>query len=330
MRALLVKKYKYNTKSLVERQLPAAGEVTVAVGDIVKGFSKVGECLYSERSQELAFEGDFVKKLGDKVFSNEVVWVYKKGFIKLKEGRAPFSGIISSVDMDKKTFVMKRPQREYSLIAGASGKVKSIVEKRGVLIESKALEVTGVAGKGGDVSGELIVMGGYKDFGGETVEGNFLGKVLVCGYLNSYLYSKAKFFGAFGFICGGVDYGLYKGLPQDPSIIVTTGFGNLPMDPLLFDYLKGVVSRFVVLRPSTVQILIPEEQEPEWAKVFMEGVYTDVTEGQIVQILSQSYFGLTGTVVGFDKAKAKIEVWEKGKTINLLPESFGVIVAKSV
>ena len=89
MRTLIIKKYKQNKTSFVERKLPVEGDVLVKAGDVVKSFSKVAECLYSEKSQEIAFEGEFIKKEGDKVFADEVLWVLKKGFLKSKEGKAP-------------------------------------------------------------------------------------------------------------------------------------------------------------------------------------------------------------------------------------------------
>ncbi|MFH1565681.1 MAG: hypothetical protein ABIB98_00565 [bacterium] len=327
MRALILKKYKYNKNSFVERRLPSEGTISVKVGDIVKSFSKVGECLYCDKSQEMVFEGELIKKEGEKVFANETIWVLKRGVFKVKEGKASFSGIIGNVDLDKKTYTVTRPQRDYNLIAGVSGKIKAVVEGRGVLVETAAISVEGVFGRGKDVSGELAVLGDYKDVGDDEINKSHTDKILVCGVLSSYLYSKAKLFGVLGFVCGGVDYELSKSLQGDLSLIVTSGFGQLPMDPLLFDYLKGIVTRFVVMRPSISQFLIPEEQSLSWTNG-VEGVYGDIKEDQIVQIFCHHYYGLTGTVVGFDKNRVKIEVWEEGKIIKLLPESIGIVSDK--
>jgi len=324
MRALVLKKYKRNKNSLVERQLPTEGDVLVKIGDVVKSFSKVAECLYSEKTQEMPFEGELLKKAGEKVFANELLWKSKKGILQAKEGKAPFSGIISSINEEEKTFIIKRQQRDYSLIAGAPGKIKNIIDKKAVLIEASVLEITGVAGKGEDVSGELVVLGTHKDPGNVEIDKNYAGKIIICGFLNSYLYSKAKFFGVLGFVCGGVDYSLYSSLSSNPSFIITTGFGQLLMDPMLFNYFKSVASRFIVLRPTLPQIIVPEEQDLKWASS-IEGVYTDVKEGQIVQIFSQDHYGLVGTVLGFDKNKVKVEVWEEDKILKISPDNIGII-----
>lgn len=324
LRSLIVKKYRQNKTSFVERGLPAEGKVLVKAGEVVKSFSKVGECLYSEKSQKISFEGELVKKEGERVFANEVLWVLRKGFLKSKEGKAPFSGIISRVDEEHKTFFIERRAREYSLIAGAPGTIKSVIKNKAVLIETTAIEVFGVFGKGEDVSGELVVVGDYKDSDGVEIDKRHTGKIVACGFVNSYMYSKAKLFGVLGFVCGGVDYGFCESQVGVISLIAVTGFGRLPMDPVLFNYFKGVESRFIVLRPSIPQIIVPEEQSLEWAKG-IDGVYTDVREGQVVQIFDQSRYGLTGTVVGIEKDEVKVEVWEEGKILKLSPDSIGVI-----
>src|SRR3989339_676539 len=113
MRLLVIKKYQYNKSCFIERQLPSVGEIFVNVGDTVKGFDKIGHCMGSDNSENLKFEGTFLKKESDKVYANEVLWVKKKGFIKIKEGSAPFSGIIANLNEKKNTFKLKRNPKDY-------------------------------------------------------------------------------------------------------------------------------------------------------------------------------------------------------------------------
>lgn len=327
MRVLVIKKYQYNKSCFIERQLPAKGDISVSVGDKVRSFDKIGHCVDSEDSGDIRLEGTFLKKQGEKVYANEVLWVKKRGFVKVKEGKAPFSGVITNFNEKNGTYRLRRNPKDYDLIAGASGVIKDIVEGKSVLISTPALKIYGVAGKGEDVFGELMMLGRHNEELDEVSDIELTGKIVVCGILNNYLYSKAKFFGAVGFVTGSITYSLYKDLLDKPSIIVANAFGHIPFDPLLFDYLNSVTSRFVILRPGIFEMVIPESNQMKWA--YDSGIdspmYTDVKEGQIVQVFTHSYFGRTGSVVGTELNRVKVQVWGEDKVLSLNPNSLAVI-----
>jgi len=330
MRAVVLKKYVYNESAFVERQLPSDGKIVVSVGAKVRSFDKLGECIYSERSQDFSYEGELVKSEGELVYSDDVIWAKKKGPFGSVVGRAPFSGVIVDVDDEKKTYKLERKPRDFTLISGVPGVVEDIVAGKSVLVKTKALEISGVGGKGSDSSGEIVVIGSYGSEPADFSElGDLSGKIIACGVLSPYLYSKAKLFGVSGFIAGSVSYSLYKDLDVrgDVPVVVLEGFGQIPMNPFVFDYLKGIASRFVVINPGSGKAIIYETRPLAWVDNSAE-IYADVLEGQVVQVFAHEAFGLFGTVLGAEKGRVKVDVWDLKKTVPFLPGCVGIVLSR--
>jgi|GEM_PF-6045184 len=321
-------KYKISGEILIERSLPCVGEINVKKGSIVQAFDKIGNGKMVLDEMEFAFEGELLKKRGDFVGSGEVISKKKKSIGGEVLFKSPTTGYIVKVDKETSSVTIRKPSRNFDLIAGVPGFVTSVIPTRGALITTRGVVVKGAWAWGDEVGGELVVIGDNDDdLTQELFEGDFLGKIVVCGRLNKEAYSKGKAMGVSGFICGSCNWSFVSTLKKDgPAIFVTEGFGEIPLSPILFEYLKSVSLRFVILRACEAELIVPEPENQKWCQV-SNTYFTKAKVGQVVQIFSFPFYGFFAKVtsVSDEKNLLSVEIWGKKKTIEVRPENIGAI-----
>jgi len=328
MKALFLNKYFIDPEALIERSMPCIGSISTKKGSVVQSFDKIGECKLVMEEKTFTFDGDLQKKRGDFVSQGEVVASSKKAFGLEVSTKSPYTGYIVKTDSVNKEINIRKPSRNFELISGVPGFITDVKEGQGVLITTRALRVRGVASFGFEVGAELFVYGEHGDsLKQENFENELAEKIVVCGHLTREAYAKGRAVGVEGFVCGSCNLALFTNLKEDyPPVLVLEGFGKIPLSQLVFDYLKSVQSRFVVLRSCEQELLIPESGEQAWCGAKNVN-FVDINKGQVVQIFCFPYYGLFGTVISYDEKKGnvEVEVWEKKEKIELPVENIGIV-----
>jgi len=328
VKALFLNKYFIDPEALIERSMPCEGNVFIKKGAVVQSFDRIGDCKVMLEEKSFTYDGDLVKKRGNYISQGEVVASSKRAFGLEVSTKSPFTGYIIKTDAVNKEIFIRKPSRPFELISGVPGYVTAIIEGRGVLITTRALRVRGVASYGAEVGAELLVFGEHNDnLKQENFENELAEKIVVCGHLTREAYAKGRAVGVEGFVCGSCNLALFNNLKGDcPPVLVLEGFGKIPLSPLVFDYLKSVQSRFVVLRACERELIIPESGKQGWCST-KSVPFVDVKRGQAVQIFSFPYYGFFGTVISCDEEKGlvKVEMWEKKEKIELPVENLGVV-----
>ena len=316
-----------------ERRLPIAGNVLVRQGDRVKAEDVVARAdlpgnvatvnvvdLLGIAVSDIA--GYMLKKEGDPVVQDEVI-AETRPFFKLfrSVAQAPMAGTIETISQVTGQVIVRAAPRPVDLRAYVDGTVVEVRPNEGVVVETRGAFIQGILGVGGEVCGELAVLG---DGPGAMVEpaqldASLKGKIVVVGaFISSALFKRAAELGVEALIGGGLDDSdLRELLGRDlgvaitgheeikPILIITEGFGHIPMARATYELLRSRIGRRAsasgatqiragVLRP---EIVVPDDAaatpdaaaarpaEPEGLKV-----------GSRVRIIREPYFGVLGAV----------------------------------
>lgn len=219
-----------------------------------------------------------------------------------------------------------------NLTAGVTGEVVKILPQKAVLIKSSGVIVRGVFGHGEDSEGEIIVVTkGDQPLKPDLIDQKASSKILVCGFVTSLeVVKKAEAFLSSGLVCGGINKDI---LPKTKlAMLVTEGFGRIPLNYRTFEFLKKVESRHVFLSPNHKELLVTkrfgsghdhpdsfDELPEDAAEAFVEPQI-----GQMVQVFVEQHFGYTGKIKSIKKDQIEIQLDEGGKIV--VPErNLGVI-----
>jgi hypothetical protein len=329
MKAPFLPKYKISSEVLIERSLPVMGNIFVKKGSVVQPFDKIGEAKILIDEITFKYDGDIIKKRGDMVSQGEVVAERKKTFGAEVPTISPSTGYIVKIDIKENLITIRKPSRIYDLIAGVPGFVTDVVEGRGVLITTRAVVVKAVFGFGTETGGELVVLGDGGDLiSQEDLREEMTGKIIVCGRIDRGLYAKGVAIGVSGFVCGSVNFSATKNFKVDgPEVLITEGFGDIPLSPVLFSYLKTVSGRFAIIRACENEIIIPETDQISWC--FESGtLFVELKTGQTAQILSYQNFGSFGRVTSLDDKEGTVtlELIGQKNIVTERVENIGIVV----
>ncbi|MHB0885006.1 MAG: hypothetical protein ACYC41_03910 [Bacillota bacterium] len=243
---------------------------------------------------------------------------------------SPISGVIEKVCTKTGTVTIVRPVKVTAVDAYFAGRVESVIPERGAVIAATGTLIEGVFGVGFEHHGPLAVLTGSpeEDLDPATITDAHGGKVIVAGRrVTLEGLRRAVDVGACGAICGGVDHlDLVEWLGQeievgitgqedvDFTLILTEGFGALPMDEPVFATLLAADGRVAsvngtthvragVIRPEVVIVGQPGEAGDSGA---FEGGAAEVgripreptlIEGAVVRLVGTRRFGQRGQVV---------------------------------
>lgn len=306
------------------RGVPVHGKIVVQTGDIVEANSIIGffNPHGNTTTHNLARDLDvspfdvhdvMLKREGDVVFKGEVI-ARVRGLFSRGEYVAPEEGIIERVS--RYTGWVTIRGLPMPIYAGYPGVVERVVPEAGVYLRSQGALIQGIFGIGGSVSGPLEMLpfhlqtldtvDAHPQHEGAIVVG---GAKVTLGFLQ-----RAARLGVKGVITGGIDkqdldaflgYPIgvaVTGLEPTLTVMVTEGFGTLPMRRSIIDILKPLAHRVSfangatqvragVIRPELfVPIDNPPIAPPLQYKVELE-------LGADVRITRAPYFGLAGKVV---------------------------------
>ncbi|OYD16020.1 hypothetical protein CH333_04525 [candidate division WOR-3 bacterium JGI_Cruoil_03_44_89] len=335
-----------------ERRLPLKGDVLASMGDEVTGDTVVARTelpgdvqplnlagLLGVAPQDLA--GYLSKKPGDKIQKDETI-AETKGFFGLMKNqvKSPINGTIESISNVTGQAILRNPPTPVEVDAYIDGKVVEIFKGEGVTVETYATFVQGIFGIGGEVKGIIVpIVESPKDpITIDMITPELKGKVAVGGSLVTVdVIRKAVDVGCIGIVSGGIwDYDLREFLGYDIgvaitgseekgiTIIITEGFGEMPMAEKTFRLLKensgkkasingATQIRAGVMRP---EVIIPKVE----TKKTKEGDREDkpskgVEIGSPVRIIREPHFGNIGKVTALPSELQVIETEAKVRVL---------------
>ncbi len=261
------------------RRLPIPGEVLVQLGQSVQADTLVarteipGVPIPVRVAARLSIEPQYIhrymlKQEGEAVDAGEPLALLTSFFGRSKEYvTAPRAGTVESVSPQSGIVVIREPSIPVSTVAYLAGIVAEIIPQEGAVIEAVAKVVFGTFGIGGERYGRLQVVSPNPEATllPEHITKEAAGAVILAGAdVSADALRKAASLNVVGIIAGSIDntalreyLGYEIGVPitgQEDTVttlILTSGFGRLPMDAGLWRVLSGHAGEIVSINGTT-------------------------------------------------------------------------------
>ena len=246
------------------------------------------------------------------------------------EVKSPVDGVVESVSNVTGQVVIREAPVPVEVDAYMNGNVSEIMDKEGVVITSNAVFIQGIFGMGGENRGNLRVLVNNRE--DELNEGmitaDMKGSVIVGGsYISLKAFKKAISVGVSAVVVGGFNYHDLKEIlgytlgvaitgSEDigTSLILTEGYGKIPMGSRSFDILKKHDGNFTSVNGATQiragvirpEIVIPINNVDDLDSNVKKNEM-GITEGSLVRVIRSPYFGQIGTVKALPHELHKME-----------------------
>jgi uncharacterized membrane protein YvlD (DUF360 family) len=310
-----------------ERLLPARGQVLVQPGEVVGPVDVVARCMLPGRvrvvdvSRALGVRREQTAKylrkaVGDTVQADEVLAASKGLLGRLRPGcRAPVDGQIFAVRDG--LVLIEAVSETFELRAHIAGQITNVMPSVGVVISTSGALIQGTWGNGGETEGVLkvVVDKPQKPLRARAIDVSCHGTLVVGGrLLDQEVLEQAKEAKVRGVIVGSVDAAMRPFLESlSFPVMITEGFGSLPMAHNVFSLLHSNMGREAMLTADTQtrwgaerpEILIPlrteEARLPEQPKL------EPLQVGQKVRVARAPYMGTLGTVADLPVVPQTVE-----------------------
>jgi hypothetical protein len=326
-----------------KRVLPIAGKVLYTKGkevdalDIVAQTELPGKVYSVNVANRLGVDAGeirnyMLKKEGDSVKKGEII-AETKPFLGIAFFKSivesPITGFVDSISEITGQVLFREPNKILPLKAYVKGKIVEVEENFGVTIETEGTFIQGIFGIGGETNGEIkvAVESPEVDLKPEDIKEEYRGKIVVGGrHASLDTIKKAIKIGINAIVVGGIhDKDLRELLGYDIGVavtgtekigitlIVTEGFGYIPMAEYTFKLLKerdgdkasvsgatqiraGVMRPEIIVpgKPKNMDVKLKEESRG-WIEI-----------GDPVRIIREPYFGIIGTVTDLPSELQKI------------------------
>lgn len=314
-----------------ERILPVRGEVlvhpgeTVGPADVVARCQMPGQVRVVDVSRALGVRRDRAAKLihkaaGDTVQANEVLAAPSGLFGRLRRScRSPVDGQIIAVRNG--TILIESAMTTYELCAHIKGRVTNVMPHLGVVISTAGTLIQGVWGSGGRAEGilKLLTDSPQKPIRARSVDVSCHGTLIVGGrILDAITLEQAIEAQVRGIIVGSINADMRESLQSMPfPVIVTEGFGTLPMSEQVFSLLQSNVGREAMLSADTQtrrdvqrpEVLIPLRSEEELP--LEKSAPQPLEIGMQVRILRAPHLGTIGTITDLPPLPQTVESGER-------------------
>jgi hypothetical protein len=332
------------------RRLPIKGKVLVAVGQDVLPDSAVasaelpGPLQTVKVAEKLGVEATDVPamlkvKVGDPVRTGDLVAEGKKmfGLFKAPTAECEFTGTIEALSEVTGNLLVREPSTPIDINAYIRGKVVDIMPEEGAVIETRGAMVQGIFGVGGERQGviQAAVSGPDEVLEASHINADHQGKILVGGSgMSAEAIKKASEVGVAGIIAGGLkDSDLIEFLGYDIGVaitgtekinltlMVTEGFGYLPMANRTFELLKSLEGQTASINGATQiragvirpEIIVPNPSASGAAAA--EAKALELQIGSKIRVIREPYFGLLATVTGLPP---ELVTLDSGTTVRVL------------
>jgi hypothetical protein len=280
----------------------------------------------------------FKLKAGDPVTKGEII-AETKGIFGLGKAKilAEYTGIIETISDVTGSVIIREPGIVVGIKAYIEGKISDIVPEEGAVVETRCAMVQGIFGVGGERHGSIRVAVASPS---EILEAKHIldsdkGRILVGGSgLTFETLERASKVGIAGIIAGGIkDHDLMKFLGYDIgvaitgqeamsfSVLVTEGFGFLPMAQRTFELLTSLNGKSASLNGATQiragvirpEVIIPKSDE-DVHNLSSTEVF-ELKQGTSIRVIREPYFGMLGSVTALP---AQLVTLESGTQVRVL------------
>lgn len=339
-----------------ERKLPLAGTVLAKVGDAVKAETIVARTELPGNVQTVnaanllgVLPEDvnecLTKPIGAPVRKGEA-FAESKSFFGLFRSKcaSPVDGTLENVSSVTGQALIREAPIPVEVDAYVDGTIVEVHPNQGVTVESRGTFIQGIFGVGGETSGQLHVA--VKEAADTLTDAMITeahrGMVVVGGkHVTNKTLLHAVRMGVKAIVIGGFDdqdlreflgYDLGVAITGSEekgiTLVVTEGFGEIPMANRTFDLLKACEGRKVsvsgatqiragVLRP---EIVAPRLEEAGRADAKPDGEPAGLEVGAQIRVIRQPYFGRLGKVTGLPPELVALETEAK---VRVLEVDFG-------
>lgn len=258
---------------------------------------------------------------------------------------APSDGTLESLSTVTGQAILREPPIPVEVEAYVDGTIVEVHEKQGVTVETRGTFIQGIFGIGGETWGQLhvCVKGPADPLTEAMLDDTVKGKVLVGGaHVSTKVLRKAIQLGAKAVVVGGFDdHDLRELLGYDLGVaitgseelgitlVVTEGFGEIPMAGRTFELLKSCEGRKVSVSGATqirAGVLRPEIVAPRIAESAPRDAQGDGSEpgglviGSLIRVIREPYFGRLGKVIALPPELVALETEAK---VRVLQVDFG-------
>jgi hypothetical protein len=310
-----------------ERMLPAPGQVLVRPGEVVGPADVVARCQLPGQvhivdvSRALRVRRDqaakYIRKaVGDTVQEDDILAIAGGLLGRLRGGlRSPVAGQV--IEVRDGLIVVESAGEIYELVAHVKGQISNIMPNRGVVISAAGSLIQGMWGSGGDAEGVLKVLvdNPQRPLRARSVDVSCHGTIIVGGrILDERALEQAIEAKVRGVVAGSVDAELRPFLESLPfPVLITEGFGAMPMSQPIFGLLHGNAGREAMLSTDTQtrwgarrpEVFIPLRSESEMPSE--DAGPRHLQEEDAVRLLRAPYQGMLGTVVSVPDRPQLIE-----------------------
>lgn len=353
------------TQVVSHRILPLSGDVIVKKGDVLKAEDVVARTHLPGKVQAINavnrlgvqpkdIREYMIKKEGDPVQKDEIIaetrpWIKMLKTVLL----SPITGTIETISNVTGQVLLREPPKPIQVFAYIDGTVIEILEKEGVVIETTATFLQGIFGVGGETVGELVVAVNNPGdiLTAECIQPAHKDKILAGGaYIQSDAIDKAKKTGVRGIIVGGFDdedltkllgYNLGVAITGSEDIgitlIITEGFGRIPMAQKTFDLLKSRSGAKTSINGATqirAGVVRPEIIIPYSDKISGEAADKPINRGMEigdpVRVIRVPHFGKIGKIKALPFSPQRIETEAKVRILEVeFPDGSTAIVPRA-
>ncbi|MBI3103317.1 hypothetical protein HYZ05_00075 [Candidatus Daviesbacteria bacterium] len=330
----------------IKRTLRGKGKLNVSLGQQVSPDEIIGVATLSSGFRKINLsellsvpppeaQKYLTKSLGQRIYRGELL-AFKSGTI--FGGKrlviSPTDGVLDFLNPTTGELRMTFLPKKTPLPAGVFGIVEAIDEVRGVVVlRAQVSRIYGIFGSGGLRDGILHILNKRDDLIDKLmIERQFDENILVGGSLIfKDAISSAISLGVNGIITGGInakDYQAIAGgritfpkkIDNDVgiSIVVTEGFGSIPIGEDIFEVLSSYEGKFVALDGNKAVINLPSfesksleivrktrlpplEAEADF-KDSRDKDLMEVREGMKVRIIGNSFLGEQGKIIALDSS----------------------------
>lgn len=325
------------------RELPIAGDILVKVGDSVSREQIVarayleGELRLVRVAEELGITPKEIHaalrvSVGASVIEGEVVAEVRGlwGLLRTTVS-SPITGTLEFISDSTGHIGIRAAPRKLELSAYLTGRVVGIEGQRAVVIESEASFVQGIFGVGGERIGRvrLLDMQPNMVVTEEDVPASVAGAILIGGHSPTIqALHKACAAGAVGFVTGSIndrvlseyvgrDIGVAvtgdENIPM--TLIVTEGFGALPMGERVWEIMGAIRGQFASLNGATQvragavrpEIVSEVPNDVTTSQVVSSLGGGGLRQGSRVRLIRIPFFGQVGTVEELPQDLQQIE-----------------------
>ena len=323
------------------RELPLRGRILVSIGErvasdtIVAEADREGDLQLARVAESLGVAPEDVSSVmkvheGEEVSEGQLIAEARSLWGLLRSSvHAPMSGTIEFISRSTGHVGIRGKKKTISLTGYIDGVVESVDEGRSVVIGTQATFVQGIFGVGGERNGVIRLL--LIDSGTPVLPAHIptdaRGSILVGGHSPLIEALRAAMAaGAVGFVTGSIDDRILSsfvgheigvaitGDEEVPmTLIVTEGFGAIPMNPQILSVLGRVAGTSASINGATqvcAGALRPEIicRAADEGGSHGEGLGAGgLAPGSRVRLIRVPYFGMQGTVQELPHELARLE-----------------------